>query len=95
MFVVILTYKSPIEEVEQYLDEHIAFLDAQYDAGVFIASGRRVPRTGGIILASGVDKEGLVGILALDPFFREGIADYEVHEFIPSKMQSGFEPFVK
>lgn len=91
MFVVLLTYKKSLEDVEKYLAEHVEFLDAQYAAGVFIASGRRVPRTGGVILASSVDKARLEAILARDPFKREGIAEYEVVEFLPSKMKPGFE----
>ncbi|BBN59490.1 YciI family protein [Hydrogenovibrio marinus] len=95
MFAVVITYKCPIEDVEKYHAEHVEFLNKQYEAGVFIASGRRNPRIGGVILASGVDKESLESILSLDPFKREGLADYDVIEFIPSRMQPGFEAFVK
>jgi uncharacterized protein YciI len=91
MFVVLLTYRKPLEDVEKYLAEHVEFLDAQYAAGVFIASGRRVPRTGGVILANGVDMAKLDAILARDPFKREGIAEYEIVEFLPTKMKPGFE----
>lgn len=91
MFVVLLTYRKSLEDVENYLAEHVEFLDAQYAAGVFMASGRRVPRTGGVILASGVDKARLEAILARDPFKREGIAEYEIVEFVPTKMKRGFE----
>jgi uncharacterized protein YciI len=94
MFVVVLTYRRPLEDVEKYLAEHIEFLDAQYAAGVFIASGRRLPRTGGVILASGIEKEKLEAILDLDPFKREGIAEYEILEFMPTKMKAGFEAFI-
>jgi uncharacterized protein YciI len=94
MFVVLLNYKRSIEDVEKYLKEHIEFLNAQYDAGVFIASGRRVPRTGGVILASGVGKAKLETILELDPFKREAIAEYEVIEFVPTKMKAGFEALI-
>lgn len=91
MFVVLLTYRRPIEDVEKHLAEHVEFLNRQYDAGVFIASGRRVPRTGGVILATGVERAALESILELDPFKREGIAEYEVVEFVPTKMKAGFE----
>ena len=94
MFVVKLTYRRPIEEVESHLAEHVEFLNAQYDAGVFIASGRRVPRTGGVILANGVEKAELEKILELDPFKREQIAEYEVIEFVPTKMKAGLEAFI-
>ncbi|WP_024850977.1 YciI family protein [Hydrogenovibrio kuenenii] len=94
MFAVVITYKCPIEDVEKYHAEHVEFLTKQYDAGVFVASGRRNPRVGGVILASGVEKDELESILALDPFKRENLADYDVIEFIPSRMQPGFEAFI-
>ncbi|WP_420854153.1 YciI family protein [Sodalis ligni] len=49
MFIVELTYEEPIEKVEELLEGHIAWLKEFYAAGVFIASGRKVPRNGGII----------------------------------------------
>lgn len=94
MFVVLLTYRRPIEDVEKHLAEHVEFLNRQYDAGVFIASGRRVPRTGGVILATGVERATLESILELDPFKREGIAEYELVEFVPTKMKTGFEALI-
>jgi uncharacterized protein YciI len=91
MFIVLLTYRRPIEDVEKHLAEHIEFLNAQYKAGVFVASGRRVPRNGGVILASGVEQDELEKILENDPFQREQIADYQVFEFIPTKVKPGLE----
>lgn len=94
MYVIVLTYKRPLEDVDAFLADHVAFLDAQYEAGVFVVSGRRHPRVGGVILATSVERDVLERILETDPFKREGIADYEVIEFVPTKMQAGFEPFV-
>lgn len=91
MFVVLLTYKRPLEDVDAFLAEHVAFLDTQYEAGVFAVSGRRSPRVGGVILATGVERDELERILATDPFRREGIADYDVIEFVPTKTRLGLE----
>ncbi len=49
MFIANLTYIKPLSEVEKYLEEHIAFLDKYYASGKFICSGRKNPRTGGVI----------------------------------------------
>lgn len=95
MFVIVLTYVKPMAMVERYLSEHAAFLDAQYAAGTFVASGRRVPRTGGVILAAGIERAMLEDILERDPFKREGIALFEIIEFTPTKMRAGFEAFVE
>jgi hypothetical protein len=51
MFVVLLTYEKDLAEVDRLMREHMRFVQEQYDAGVFVVSGRRVPRTGGVILA--------------------------------------------
>ncbi|EAY26790.1 YciI family protein [Microscilla marina] len=85
MFIVSLTYKVPLEQVEPHLAAHIAYLDEQYALGNFHASGRKVPRTGGIILSKMKDKAALLKILAEDPFQKHQLVDCEVTEFVPSK----------
>ena len=45
MFVLILTYKAPIEKVIELLEAHCCYLDKYYAAGIFLASGPQVPRT--------------------------------------------------
>lgn len=84
MFVVSLEYKKDLTEVDAHIEEHIAYLKKYYASGHFIASGRKVPRTGGIILVHASTREELEDILKQDPFHIAGIADYEVSEFIPS-----------
>ena len=85
MYIISLTYKVPLETVEQHLEAHIDYLNKQYDLGHFQASGRKVPRTGGVILSTVTDREELLNILAEDPFKKHELADYELTEFIPSK----------
>jgi uncharacterized protein YciI len=85
MFIINLTYKTELENIDKYLTEHIDFLNEQYKQGVFLASGRKVPRTGGIILAKVDNKSELMKIIEKDPFKINGLADYELTEFIPSK----------
>jgi uncharacterized protein YciI len=91
MFIVLLTYVQPLSAVEAHLQEHRAFLDRHYAAGHFVASGARVPRTGGVILARGLTRPELDDVLAEDPFHRAQVAQYEVIEFAPSKAAPGFE----
>ncbi len=90
MYIVSITYRCGMETVEANLDAHITYLKAQYEKGYFIASGRKVPRTGGIILAEMPSREALDAVLAEDPFATEGVADYEVTEFIPSMVAEGY-----
>ncbi|WP_455385284.1 YciI family protein [Acidihalobacter prosperus] len=91
MFIVSLIYTAPLEEVDRHLDEHVSYLKRQYAAGSFVASGRKIPRTGGVILSKLENRATLDAILEQDPFRRAGVADYEVIEFDPSMVAEGFE----
>ncbi|MEJ8641539.1 YciI family protein [Streptomyces sp. MS1.HAVA.3] len=85
MFVMELTYTSPVEVVEDEMDAHIAWLDGYYASGVFLASGRKVPRDGGVILAGGVSRAEIEKIAAEDPFTVAGVCSYRITEFIATK----------
>lgn len=91
MFIVLITYKCPMEEVDKHLEAHRAYLKEQYDKGNFIASGRRVPRVGGVILSKIAAKDELNYILAKDPFYIAQVADYEIIEFSPTMTAAGFD----
>ena len=85
MFIINLTYIEPLEVVEKHLQEHINFLNHYYAEGLFIASGRKNPRTGGIILMPGKNKEVVQEIIRQDPFYKNKIAQYDIIEFEVSK----------
>ena len=59
----------------EYLQEHFA-------SGLFVVSGRRVPWTGGVIVARG-SRADVEAAVAADPFTREGVAETEIVEFQP------------
>ncbi len=85
MFIISLTYQVPLEQVDQFIPEHVEFLNEQYAKGHFILSGRKEPRTGGVILSTMNDRGQLNAVLEQDPFHREGLASYEVIEIVPTK----------
>ncbi len=91
MFIVDLTYTVSLDVVDEHLEAHVAFLEAQYSAGIFVASGRKVPRTGGVILAKAESIDALEVVLEQDPFKRNGLADYAVLEFVPSMTAARLE----
>jgi uncharacterized protein YciI len=95
MFIISLKYKKPLAEVDAHLPAHAEYLKSQYSAGNFLLSGRKVPRTGGIILSSVKTKETLKAIIEQDPFYRHQIADYDVIEFSPTMAGAGLEFLVK
>jgi len=85
MFIIELTYIKPIAEVEHFLPAHIEYLDKYYKSGHFIMSGRKEPRTGGMIVAQAESLEELTQIYNTDPFFTNNIASFNVTYFVPSK----------
>ncbi len=70
--------------IDTHLEAHVHYLEKQYASGNFLISGRKVPRTGGIIIATASNKEELMQIIAQDPFKQNDLADYEITEFIPT-----------
>jgi uncharacterized protein YciI len=85
MFIVELTYKAPISDVDKYLSAHREFLDDHYRKGLFLASGPQKPRTGGILIALTNDRSYLESVLQNDPYHLADIADYRLIEFTPVK----------
>lgn len=90
MFVVNLTYTAPLAEIDRLRDAHMEWVKAGYADGVFIASGAKRPRTGGVILARG-PREALDVRLAEDPFAKANVADYDVIDFAPTSTAAGLE----
>ncbi|CZF81826.1 YciI-like protein [Grimontia celer] len=90
MFILSLTYKVELSEVDKHIDAHVSFLEKYYASGKFIASGRKVPRTGGVILVHVSSRDELDKIIKEDPFYIEGAADYEAIEFVPTMAAEEF-----
>lgn len=84
MFIAILTYKKPIEDVDCFLQAHRNYLAEHYAAGNFIASGPQTPRIGGVIMIKADNREAVDSIIVQDPFNINGIADYQIVEFTPT-----------
>ena len=91
MFVIVLTYVKPLPEVDALMRKHMAWLNEQYAAGRFVVSGRQIPRTGGVILARGDDREEIEAIAAADPFVAGGVATAEIIQFRASQTADGFD----
>ena len=86
MFVAISVYQKPLEEVNQHSAEHAEWVVKHYASGRFLASGRRVPPLGGVIIARAESLEEFQAVLEQDPYQRLGLAQYEVYEFTPGPL---------
>lgn len=85
MFVVELIYKADLQEIDAHMRAHMAFVNRQYAAGRFVVSGRKVPRDGGIIVATGGTRAEVEELMREDPFCRLGLAECRVIEFKASQ----------
>lgn len=92
MFVVSLNYKVPLTEIDQLQAAHIKWLKTCYADGIFVVSGPKKPRTGGVIIAQ-CPREVLDARLAADPFAKAGAADYDVTEFLARMTAAGLDEF--
>ena len=90
MYVVSLTYKVPEEIVDFHLPAHVTWLQAAFDQGLFMVAGRKIPRTGALLL-SNADRDALDASLAKDPFYITGVAEFDVEEFHASRVAPGYE----
>ncbi|MBG6245948.1 hypothetical protein CS369_16400 [Candidatus Symbiopectobacterium sp. 'North America'] len=81
VYVVVLTYVRPLEAIDEQIPAHVEWLKQGYADGVFLASGRRIPRTGGVILAKSDSLEQLQVRLNQDPFQKLGLAHADIIPF--------------
>jgi uncharacterized protein YciI len=85
MFIINLNYIVPLEQIDAHMTEHVKFLKKYYKQNTFVASGRKVPRTGGIILALAKSREEVEQIMREDPFCRHDLAEVTITEFLTSQ----------
>ena len=85
MFVIELTYRASLAEIDAQMSAHVRYLKKYYASGHFVVSGRQIPRAGGIILAVGNSREEIEAIARQDPFCAKGLADFRVIEFRASQ----------
>ena len=86
MFVIELVYKVDLAQIDAAMKEHVAWLNQHYAAGTFLVSGRKIPRDGGIIVATGRSRDEIETIVQADPFVARGLADVRVIEFRASQL---------
>src|SRR5262245_37856381 len=91
MFVIELTYKADLKELDAQMTAHVKFLRKYYASGHFLVSGRQIPRVGGVILAMGKDKAEIEAIMREDPFCSKGLAEARVIEFRASQRADDIE----
>src|SRR5580765_2951624 len=95
MFIINLNYIVPLEKLDAHMTEHVKYLHKYYKQNIFVASGRKVPRTGGIILALAKSKEEVDRIISEDPFCIHKLAEFSVTEFLTSQNHPDLKNLLK
>jgi uncharacterized protein YciI len=93
MFVLELTYTAPLGRVDEFTADHMSWLKVQYEAGLFVASGRKEPRDGGVIIALGDDRAAIEELVSGDPFSVAGVCDYRVTQFWATTVLPALEAY--
>jgi uncharacterized protein YciI len=95
VFIINLNYIVPLETLDTHMEDHVAFLRKYYAKNVFVASGRKVPRTGGIILALAKSKAEVEKIISEDPFYTHHLAEFSITEFLTSQYHPDLKKLLK
>ena len=94
MYIIDLTYIVPLEELDIHMADHVKYLRKYYKKNVFVTSGRKVPRTGGIILALADSKDVVEKIIKEDPFYKHELAEFTITEFLNSQYHPDLKEFL-
>ncbi|MES1249246.1 MAG: YciI family protein [Chitinophaga rupis] len=86
LFVISLRYLVPLEKIDAAMSKHVTYLDKYFASGVFLMSGRQVPRMGGVIIARGKNRNAIERITRQDPFVKGKLARVDIVEFKGSKV---------
>lgn len=95
MFIIDLNYIVPLDQLDAHMSEHVQYLHKYYKLNVFVASGRKVPRTGGIILALAKSRTEVEQIINEDPFIIYKLAEFSITEFLTSQSHPEFKKLLK
>jgi uncharacterized protein YciI len=95
MFIIDLNYIVPLEKLDESMNDHMKFIRKYYGLNLFVVSGRKVPRTGGIILCLAKSREEVDKIMNEDPFINRKLAKYSVTEFLTSQHHADLKNLLK
>lgn len=84
-----------METVEEHTPAHREYLKSQYGVGRLLMSGPFVPRTAGVLWAQAEDRLDIQAMVQADPFWVNGVAEFEINEFKPVMFAEGLKPVLE
>jgi len=91
MFLINMEFIDLTKLTEKLTEQHRQYIAKEYLNNNLMFGGRKVPRTGGIILSRQSTRAEVVKLLDSDPFIKHGAASYSITEFIPVMASDKFE----
>jgi len=91
---ILIRYRAPMDVIEANTEAHRAWLRELKANGTLIASGPFVPRTGGALVMRVPDDNAGAALDAVrdgDPFFKLGLANYELLQWNPVIGREGLD----
>ena len=85
MYLMISTYRAPLDQVDQARAAHLAFVGELERAGVVVSAGRQDPPVGGILLLDVESEARAHELLADDPYVIQGLAEYTATGWQPTR----------
>jgi len=83
MYLVDMNFVDMAKITPELTDKHKSYLEQEYKSNKLVFGGRKVPRTGGILISQHASEKELKDVLNSDPFVISGAVDYTITEFIP------------
>ncbi len=83
MFLVDMSFTNMEKITPELTGQHKIYLEQEYKTQKLMFGGRKVPRTGGILISMHSSEQELVQVLESDPFIKNGAATYSITQFIP------------
>jgi uncharacterized protein YciI len=76
-----VSYITAEENVAPHRQRHIEWVQKYFDSGIFLMSGPKKSKLGGVILAKNIEKELLKKIIAEDSYVTADVAEYQIVDF--------------
>ncbi|MFC3654967.1 GTP cyclohydrolase [Xanthomonas hyacinthi] len=86
LYILSVSYTKPFSVVETHFPAHVEWLQERYRSGMILAFAKKVPLTGGIVIAAATDLETLRGEIEKDPFVIGAVAAYDITEIEPTRI---------
>jgi uncharacterized protein YciI len=91
MYLLIISYTRPIEEVAPYVEDHSNWVKKYFNEGVFLFAGPKKNKLGGAILTKSIERNLLNEIIEQDSFIANNVAEYQIIDFDCKHTAPGFE----